>query len=167
MEYVYCAGSFPFDCRDRDYAAVAASDYRAGLLGGAELLLQNNGPVRISDRLTYVGPFYFETPQMEDRQIVREELRQLQSCTLAVFLLDRPPCPGTVAELIYAACAGKRVRVYYVTEEKETESALRSPFWYPMTLCREAAPDRTVLIPCADASQAQSRLLAFLRAQAG
>lgn len=163
MEYVYCGGRFHFDYLEAGFREKAALDYRAVLLRDVDLLLQNAGPVKLSEGLTYVGPFYFQTDGMLDRDIVAAEREQIRSCTTAVFLLDGGPCPGTIAELVCAASLGKTLRVCYLRDERETESTLASPFWYPMLLCRELHPARVTLIPCADPAEARDQLLKFLR----
>ena len=163
MEYVYCGGRFDFDYRQDRYEQKAAEDYRAVLLGNADKLLRNSGILWLSDRLSYVGPYYFETDGMLDREIVETEKGQIDSCTQTVFLLDVAPCPGTVAEMVYAASLGKKMRIVYIRDEGETESALRSPCWYPMILCQMFDPSRVELIPCATIAEARDQIVCFLR----
>ena len=163
MEYVYCGGRFDFDYLKDGYEQKAAEDYRAALLGDVQTLLKNSGVVRLSDRLAYVGPYYFETDGMLDREIVETEKGQIERCTLAVFLLDDVACPGTVAEMVYAVSLGKRIRVFYIRDDGETESALRSPCWYPMILCQQIRPDFVELFPCIDYLEARATIDSFLR----
>ena len=153
MESIYCGGRFDFDYLDKDYREKAAADWRAVLPGGVDRLLQNAGRLRLSDQLTYVGPFYFESDGMIDRDIVGAEMRQVESCTCVVFLLDGVNCPGTVAEMVYAASLQKKIRVFYVKDENETESSLRSACWYPIILCQKICAD-TEAVACRDAADA-------------
>ncbi len=162
MEYLYCGGRFDFDYLQAGYAQKAAEDYRAVLLGDVQKLLNNGGNVPLSDGLAYVGPYYFETDGMLDREIVETEMGEIERCTICIFLLDGAACPGTVAEMVYAAMLGKRMHVFYIRDERETESALASPCWYPMLLCRRSAPDRVRLVPCADLAEARDRIAAFV-----
>ena len=100
MEYLYCGGRFDFDYRDADFEEKAAKDYRAILLNDVNKLLNNSDTVVLSRRLTYIGSYYFETDGMLDQDIVETEKRQIERCTVAVFLLDNFPCPGTIAEMV-------------------------------------------------------------------
>ena len=125
MEYIYCGGRFDFDYLQDGYEQKAAEDYRTVLLGDVDKLLKNSGIVHLSDRLSYVGPYYFETDGMVDREIVETEKGQIDLCTLAVFLLDDAACPGTVAEMVYAASHGKKMQVFYIRDETETESTFQ------------------------------------------
>jgi len=136
MKYIYCGGAFAFDYLDPAYRARASEDYRAELLGDAELLLQKQDAVRINDRVSYIGPFYFESDGMVDRDIVSAELTMVRNCTDAFFLLDHGLCPGTVAELTVASMLGKQIHIYYVRrgDGEETESSLHTPCWYPIIL---------------------------------
>ena len=163
MEYLYCGGRFDFDYLNEGYEQRAAEDFRAKLLGNVQKLLRNAGDVVLSDRLTYVGPFYFETDGMLDREIVETEKREIERCTLALFLLDDGTCPGTVGEMVYAASLHKELHVFYLQDRGETESTLASPCWYPMRLCQACASSRVELVPCADHREAKDRILAFVR----
>ena len=96
---------------------------------------------------------------MLDQDIVETEKRQIERCTTAFFLLDNSPCPGTIAEMVYAASLQKRICVYYIKEENETESMLRSSFWYPMILCGKMDPDEVELTACDSFAEAQEKIL--------
>jgi nucleoside 2-deoxyribosyltransferase len=76
--------------------------------------------------LAYIGLYYFETDGVLNQDIVEVEKRQIERCTIAVFLLDNAPCPGTIVEMVYAAALQKRIPVYYVKNVNEVESALLS-----------------------------------------
>lgn len=163
MDYLYCGGRFDFDCRAADFEEKAARDYRAILLNDVIKLLSNSDIVILSGRLAYIGPYYFETDGMLDRDIVEVEKRQIERCTIAVFLLDNPPCPGTIAEMVYAASLQKRVLIYYVRNENETESVLRSPFWYPMILCSKIDSAKVEIIGCDSYAEARDGILKWLK----
>ena len=160
MEYLYCGGSFCFDCRSEDYEEKAAEDYRSSVLGDPRLLLRNGGSVLLNGAVTYIGPFYFETEDMADRDIVRTEMRQIERCTWAVFLLDDCRCPGTVAEMVRAASLRKKISIYYIRDDRETESELRSSCWYPILLCEELNGGRVETAACRDHGDAKRRILA-------
>ena len=167
MRYLFCGGGFCFDYMEKDYEKKAAEDYRALLLKDTGALLRGRSPVTLGEYLAYIGPFYFESDGMADREIVDAETEQIGKCTHAFFLLEGAACPGTVAEMVYAAALGKKVTVFYVRDERETESMLRSPCWYPMILCRRIAGDGVELIPCANTDEARERILQKAEALAG
>ena len=159
MDYLYCGGRFDFDCRDADFEKKAAKDYRAILLNDVKKLLSSSGTVKLSSSLAYIGPFYFETDGMLDQDIVEAEKRQIERCTIAVFLLDNTPCPGTIAEMIYTASLQKRILIYYVKNKNETESVLCSPFWYPMILCRKIDSANVEITACDSCAEARDGIL--------
>lgn len=163
MNYLYCGGRFDFDCRDTDFEEKAARDYRAILLNDVNKLLSNSDTVILSGHLAYIGPYYFETDDMLDRDIVEVEKRQIERCTIAVFLLDDTPCPGTIAELVYAASLQKKILIYYVKNTNETESVLRSPFWYPMILCSKVNRSGTEIIAYDSYAEARDGILKWLK----
>lgn len=154
MEKLYCGGQFRFDPRDHDFLEKAGEDYRALLLGNAHHLLNRSQTVRISDSLSYIGPFYYETETMADADIVQVEMRMVEACTLACFLLDDGLCPGTISEMIYAATLHKNILIVYVRHESETESSLRSPCWYPILQCQLLCPGKVQVMACCNYAQA-------------
>ena len=115
MEYVYCGGRFDFDYLDADFEKKAEEDYRAILLNDVSKLLRNSGTVILSSRMAYIGPYYFESDGMLDRDIV------------------------------------------------ETESALCSPFWYPMILCKKIDSADVDIVACDSLSQAHDEILKWLK----
>ena len=165
MRLVYCGGSFAFDFRDPAYRALAAKDYRAVLLGDAEALLRRSDAARLSDSVSYIGPFYFESDGMVDADIVGAELTMVRRCTDAVFLFDGGLCPGTVSELTVASLLGKNVAIFYVkrSETEETESALHSPCWYPITLAG-LLNAHTAVFPCESLAEAEEGAVSWVRA---
>ena len=163
MKYVYCGGRFDFDYLDADFEKKAEEDYRAILLNDVSKLLSNSGTVILSSRMAYIGPYYFESDGMLDRDIVETEKCQIESCTVAVFLLDHSPCPGTIAEMVYAASLQKSIRIFYVKDKNETESALSSPFWYPMILCGKIDSAEVDIVACDSLSQAHDEILKWLK----
>lgn len=163
MEYLYCGGRFDFDYRDADFEEKAVRDYRAILLNDVNKLLSNSDTVILSGHLAYIGPYYFETDGMLDQDIVATEKRQIERCTIAVFLLDDTPCPGTIAELVYAASLQKKILIYYVKNTNETESVLRSPFWYPMILCSKVNRSGTEIIAYDSYAEARDGILKWLK----
>ena len=163
MEYIYCGGRFDFDYRQSGFEKKAAEDYRAILLKDVNNLLNTADTVVLSDNLSYIGPYYFETEGMLDQDIIETEKRQIERCTVAVFLLDHSPCPGTIAEMVYAASLQKKIKIFYVKEENETESTLRSSFWYPMILCGKINPAGTNIQSCDSFSEGREEILKWLK----
>ena len=162
MEYIYCGGRFDFDYRQGGFEKKAAEDYRTILLNDVNKLLNPADTVVLSDNLAYIGPYYFETEGMLDQDIIETEKRQIERCTVAVFLLDCAPCPGTIAEMVYAASLHKRMKIFYVKDENETESILLSPFWYPMILCGKINPAGTNIQSCDSFSEGRAEILKWL-----
>jgi hypothetical protein len=158
MERIYCGGRFCFDFLNEDFESRAAEDYRTHLLGDVSLLIGNDRSVRLSDNLEYVGPFYCQTDGAVDGDIVAGEMRQIEECTYAFFLLDDCGCPGSITELLYAAYRKKRIVIYYVIDERETESRLFSPCWYPILHCQQVNGALTEVVPCIDLAEAGRRI---------
>ena len=156
---VFCGGRFHFDYLDEDYIQKASEDYRALLLGDVNKLLRGSGLIRISDHLSYVGPYYFETEGMIDRDIVVTEMRMIENCDVTFFLLDDGTCPGTISEMNYAAALQKRMCIVYLKDEEETESSLRAACWYPINMCRMSNKSETEIISCSDFEEAQRIIL--------
>lgn len=161
---LYCGGRFHFDYLEEGFERYAAEDYRAEILGDVHRLLKGPEPVILSDSHVYVGPFYFESDGMVDGDIVETEMRQVERCTDAVFLLEDGLCPGTIAEMVYAATLRKRLRIYYLRDELETESALCSPCWYPIIVCQKLNGQATEVIACPDISTARERIKEWVSA---
>lgn len=164
MRKLYCGGRFYFDYQQSDYRDQAARDFRALLLGHTDLLLQNSAGVELGETLTYIGPFYFESDGMVDRDIVLRESDMIRRCTDAVFLLDEADCPGTVCELTVAAMLGKRVYIFYLqkSDQEETESTLHSPCWYPI-LHSTLVNGHTEIYPCSSMDDAVCRIRALIQ----
>lgn len=164
MRQLYCGGAFPFDPRNDDYLQRAADDYRAILLGSRDLLLQRSPGVPLGAQVTYIGPFYFETPDMQDADVVRNEMEMISRCTDAIFLLDDAACPGTICELTAASMLHKRVHIFYLrrADDQETESTLHSPCWYPILHSGLINADTSVCA-CSDYPEAVRRIAGLVR----
>lgn len=162
---LFCGGTFCFDYREDGYEKMAANDYRAKLLGSVGALLRPKDAceVKLSEDVTYVGPFYFETESMKAEDIIRCEKGMIESCTDAIFLLDEAACPGSIAEMMYANSLGKTIHLFYVRhkEDEETESELHTPCWYPMQFCQMT--NKSVnLYPCSSLEDAAKKILSFV-----
>ena len=164
MKKVYCGGAFDFDCQRPDYLERAKEDYRAILLGNEEKFLQKQDLVLINPNLAYIGPFYFETDGMVDKDVVGLEREMVENCTDAVFLLKDARCPGTIAELTLASVLKKRVYVYYVRARagEETESELNSPCWYPIRMSEQLNGENTKVFGFDEEEEAKLAMKAFL-----
>lgn len=162
---IFCGGTFCFDYRKNGCETLAAEDYRAGLLGSVDLLLRPDGTdgVKISESVTYVGPFYFEAESIRAEDIICCEKRMIESCTDAIFLLDDAACPGTIAEVMYANSLQKPIHLFYVChkEDEETESGLHTPCWYPILFC-QMTNKNVSLYPCSSVDDAASRIQSFV-----
>lgn len=163
MRKLYCGGAFAFDVRNEDYLKEAKKDYRTSILKDVDLLLQYSNEVSLEKDLCYIGPFYFETENMRDIEIVSVESEMIERCTDAIFLLDTGNCPGTIAEMVLAATMKKRLHVFYVKkqDDQETESELRACCWYPILLCEQMGAINT-LCACSDVNDASERIKNFV-----
>ena len=159
MNYLYCGGRFHFDYLREDYLRNAEDDYRTAILGDVDRLLHPSAAVLLSDGLSYVGPFYFESDGMIDREIVETEMRQIERCTHAFFLLEDAGCPGTVGEMIHAAELGKSLTVFYIRDAGETESTLQSSCWYPILMTGIICGKEPEIIACNDLLDANDKIL--------
>lgn len=159
MRKFYCGGSFGFDYLQPNYREQAAADYRAILLGSPDRLLQRSTGVELHAEAMYIGPFYFESDGMLDRDIVKSEMEMVTNCTDAVFLLDNASCPGTICELTMASMLGKRVHLFYLrkADDEETESSLHTPCWYPI-LHSSIMNEYTRLYPCSSLEDAVDQI---------
>lgn len=164
MRKVYCGGAFDFDCQRPDYLQRAKEDYRTILLGDVNKLLQKQEFVFLNSNLAYIGPFYFETDGMVDKDIVGLESEMVENCTDAVFLLNGAGCPGTIAELILASTLKKRVYIFYVRARagEETESELNTPCWYPIRMSERINGANTKLFGFDGEAEAKVAIKAFL-----
>ena len=164
MKKVYCGGAFDFDCQRPDYLERAKEDYRAILLGNEEKFLQKQDLVLINPNLAYIGPFYFETDGMVDKEIVGLERGMVERCTDAVFLLKDARCPGTIAELTLASVLKKRVYIFYVRARagEESESELNSPCWYPIRMSEQLNGENTKVFGFDKEEDAKLAIKAFL-----
>lgn len=162
---IFCGGMFCFDFRDVGYELQAAQDYRVGLLGSVDALLrpEKDEGVMITDNVVYVGPFYFETDDMQAEDIVRSEKQMIESCTDALFLLDGPSCPGTITEIMYANSLNKNLHIFYIcrSEDEETESDLHTPCWYPVLFCGMTNPKVSVH-PCRSVKEAKRMIVDYV-----
>ena len=122
MNRLYCAGKFNFDYLEKDYKSKAAEDYRAVILEDVDLLLKKHTFVPLSTNLQYIGPFYFEADDMDSNTIVSEEIKMINACTHAIFLLDDADCPGTISELILAGSLGKNIGIFYIRHSSNEET---------------------------------------------
>ena len=162
MRKLYCGGKFHFDYLLNGYVENAARDYRAVLLGDVKHLLYPGADLMIKEDMEYVGPFYFESDGMRDRDIVRTEWKMVQDCTDAIFLLESADCPGSVCELTAASMLGKRVHIFYLRDESETESMLRTPCWYPI-IHSIFINDNTRIYECKSLDHAVEKIVSTVR----
>jgi hypothetical protein len=86
----------------------------------------------------------------------------VRNCTDAIFLLESAGCPGTVCELTAASMLGKRVHIFYLRDEGETESLLHTPCWYPI-LHSLSVNENTSIYECKDLDDAVEKIVATVR----
>lgn len=160
---LYCGGQFNFDYLNSDYYEKAKDDYRSILLGKANKLLQKRRTIKLTDNVSYIGPFYFESDGMMDKDIVKAETSMINKCTNAVFLLDNGCCPGTIAELILAASLKKDITIFYIrrSDNEETESTLHTPCWFPIIMSKLITKN-VKLFSCNSYSEATSKIKEYV-----
>jgi len=163
MKKLYCGGTFPFDYQNEGYLEQVSRDYRARILGSSDLLLQRSNGILLRSDLMYIGPFYFEAPEMLDTDIIRAERQMVENCSHAVFLLEDGCCPGTITELIYASLLKKEIAVFYIrkSDAEETESSLHTPCWYPILFSTIQNP-HTHIFPCCSRENATEKILEYI-----
>ena len=163
---LFCGGPFAFNSRSEDFLEQAENDYRAMLLGGAIQLFRPtcDEEERIFPNVDYIGPFFFQADKLGGDGIIQIELKMIERCTEAIFLLDHATCPGSVAELMYASQLNKNVHLFFVTldKDREIESWLHTPCWYPILLSQMLNPN-THLHPSASVEEAKNEILRFVR----
>ena len=158
MRKLYCGGRFHFDYLSDGYRKEAEKDYRAILLGDVDRLLKRDDSLKIRENMEYIGPFYFETDGMQGRDIVHTEWEMVQNCTDAIFLMETADCPGTVCELTAASMLGKRVHIFYLRNDSETESLLRTSCWYPI-LHSISVNENTHIYECKTLDEAVEKII--------
>lgn len=162
---IYCGGSFCFDGQENGFRKKALYDYRANLIGDVEGFLKptDESGIRISKHVEYIGPFYFETENMDAEEIIKCESRMIERCTDAIFFLDTAACPGTITEMMYANSLNKRIHLFYIrqNENVETESSLHTPCWYPLLFCR-MTNENVTLHPCSCRENAIIKISKFV-----
>jgi len=85
LKKIYCGGAFDFDCRDTDYIKTAQKDYRVvSVLKNTEKFLRACAVQHLSDKLDYIGPFYYETEDMKGEDIVAKELENARANKLII-----------------------------------------------------------------------------------
>ena len=80
-----------------------------------------------------------------------------------IILLSRPFTAGDLIEIEGVEGYVKSIRIFYVEDENETESALCSPFWYPMILCKKIDSADVDIVACDSLSQAHDEILKWLK----
>ena len=71
--------------------------------------------------------------------------------------------PNISPILVDVSAVGIVYHIFYVKDENETESALCSPFWYPMILCRKIGSADVDVVSCDSLSQARDEILKWLK----
>ena len=112
--------------------------------------------------LAYIGPYSFESNEMIDKEIVKTEMRMIEDSTLDVFLLEDGLCPGPVCEMVYASTLHKQMIIVYIRDDRETESSLKCPCWYPIIHCLQINESNIRIITAKDFDHAQRQILETL-----
>lgn len=121
-------------------------DIRAIALGDVDKLTRRSSePCYIGfmgEKYRYIGPFWYEEGEdgcfsdCDSSLVVSAERAMIDDSDFIITFFDGAFAPGTVAELIYAACAGKEVALIYI-KENTSECDVPSSCWYPITLARQ------------------------------
>ena len=158
---LFCGGKFHFDYLNDNYVDAAKNDYRSIILKDVNLLLTKQKSVKISPRIDYIGPFYFESDGMIDKDIIENEMTMINESTHVFMLFEDGLAPGSVSELIYASSLNKNIYIFYIKydDTKETESNLHSPCWYPIIMSELINKDKTNIIKCISYKDAIDKIL--------
>lgn len=160
IKKLYCGGKFTFDFQKKRYETDVLNDYRCYLLGNPHLLLESNKPIKLKENLEYIGPFYFETENMQDIYIVKKEKQMIDESTDCIFLLNDGLCPGTISELIYASMLAKNIYIFFIkqNDNEETESSLHTACWYPIILSQQLNNNKTKIFSAKSLIEAQEQI---------
>lgn len=163
---LFFSGEFPLLDKN-DPEGSLREDYRVLILGDVRRLLhlpEEDKEIPLSDKVSYVGPFYFYGDTLCSKQIVSVENEMIRRCTDAVFLLENNSCPGSVTELVNAALLGKTIHIYYVALSSEMpETEINSDQWYPMAFALMAGKNVTCT-ECRSRDEAIQKILSFVDA---
>lgn len=137
---VYCAGPFSFQYKDYSIGNLS-KDYRSILVGSPDKIAHepkdecSYPDFKENAAVAYSGPFYFYEDQLGAEDIVRNEMQKIRDADVVFFFLpDNAECPGTVTELINAACCSKEMVIAYIKQDDKDvpENNWNSPLWYPL-----------------------------------
>ena len=158
---LFCGGKFHFDYLNTNYINDAKNDYRSIILRDVNLLLNKQNFVSISPKIDYIGPFYFESDGMIDKDIIENEIKMINEATHIFILLEDGLAPGSISELIYASSLNKYIDIFYIKydENEETESNLHSPCWYPIIMSQLVNNKNTNIIKCDSYKDAVDKII--------
>lgn len=95
---------------------------------------------KIGRALHYIGPFWNEKASNgvltsdDCEQVVSTENRLIEICDMFICYFDEKLSPGSITELIYACMLGKRIKIFYKTEDSEYK--VKSSSWYPIVFAK-------------------------------
>lgn len=145
---IYFGGKFSF--RYKDYSdSKLGEDYRSVLIGVDSLKKEPAQLPKITDTVTYAGPFYFYEKEVSAEEIVAKEANTVVNADACFFYLDKDSAqPGTVTEIVNAALHKKIIKIFYVSEKidkGEPEREIKSPLWYPIMFARTVNNELTTV----------------------
>jgi nucleoside 2-deoxyribosyltransferase len=127
------------------------SDFRYGIVG--EPFIEQHNDIEDLGNVEYTGPFYYYKKGLNSEAVVESEVEAIRRSDI-VFLVfpEDGQAPGTVAELIFAATLNKRIEIFYVPTDEQTEEDVSSDnlatqihhqYWYPFHQARIINPNIT------------------------
>ena len=166
MRKLYFGGGFPaFDVNQPEDSL--KDDFRALVLGDVRKLLylpqEFTTETPLSDKVSYVGPYYFYGEEISAKQVVTMENEMVHKCTDAVFLLENVSSPGTITEVVNAAILGKNVHIFYVSLDSGIpETEINSDQWYPIAFAQMVGKN-VHCTECINREEAIRRILSFVK----
>lgn len=147
---IYVGGPFTFKYSEVTPELIR-SDFRYGIVG--EPFIEQHNDIEDLGNVEYTGPFYYYKKGLNSEAVVESEVEAIRRSDI-VFLVfpEDGQAPGTVAELIFAATLNKRIEVFYVPTEEQTEEDVSSDnlatqihhqYWYPFHQARIINPNIT------------------------
>ena len=117
----------------------------------------------LSDKVSYVGPYYFYGEEINAQQVVAVEKDMVHRCTDAVFLLENVSSPGTITEVVNAVLLGKNVHIFYVSlDSGSPETEINSDQWYPIAFAQMVGKN-IHCVECGNRDEAIRRILSFVK----
>ena len=162
---IYVGGPFTFFYKDYT-PELLKTDFRYKLIGN-DFAKQTSKTVIVGNA-EYVGPFYYYQLGQTPHDVVVSEINAVRNAdNVYLVFSEKGNAPGTVAELIHAAVLNKKLNIYYVESNIETEATISGnlcdninhPYWYPFIQAKTLATN-VKFTKCKTFNEATNKCLA-------